>query len=46
MMGYDDMKCKSWIRGSLTLSASVIGSLDATGHTGAFRVSEPQNHTV
>ena len=34
------------MRGSLTFRASVIGSLDATCHTGAARVSEPQNHTV
>lgn len=33
------------VRGSLTCNASVIGSLDATCHTGAARVSEPQNHT-
>ena len=33
------------VRGSLTCSASVIGSLDATCHTGAARVREPQNHT-
>lgn len=41
------MTCKSWfdVRGNLTFSASVIGSLDATCHTGAARVSEPQNHT-
>lgn len=39
------MKYRSWLSGSLTCSASVIGSLDATCHTGATRVSEPQNHT-
>lgn len=35
---------KPIVRGSLTCRASVIGSLDATCHTGAARVSEPQNH--
>lgn len=32
-------------RGSLTWSASAIGRLDASNHTGAAGVTEPQNHT-
>lgn len=32
-------------RGSLTWSASAIGRLDASNHTGAAGVTEPQNNT-
>lgn len=33
-----------YVRGSLTCSASAICSLDATSHTDAVGVNEPQNH--